>query len=530
MKRCPECRRDYYDDSLIYCLDDGNSLLDGPASYGGEETAVLPAFGVVGEASTLLDHQLPGQSTSNVNSVAVLPFVNLSGDPANEYLSDGMAEELLNALSKIRGFRVAARTSAFSFKNKNMTVGEIGHTLNVESILEGSVRLSGKRLRIAVQLANVADGYHLWSQTYDRTLDDIFEVQDDIAAAVVEELRERLLGKEFGSTETRAIEAEVANAFKGRADDPEAQRLLLLGRHFLDRTTREDTARAIGHFRQALKLDPEFALCWAELARAFTVEAGRGWADVDEARGKIREAVDRALELEPALAEGYAMRERLEDTFEWDLAAAEHSMQVALKLAPANASILDRAGILAYKTGKLDDSISLLRRAVVQDPLSAAIWHNLGLVSHAAGLLDEAERAYRRASELVPQRFISAAFLSLVMMDQDRPEEARAQAMLEPEEFWRIWALAMLDHRSGRPEESAANLDRLIKDHAAGSAFQIAEVHAIREETDEALEWLKRAIRERDPGVTHTKVNPRFRNLHKDPRWPAILKSIGFEA
>jgi TolB-like protein/Tfp pilus assembly protein PilF len=530
MKRCPECRRDYYDDSLSYCLDDGSVLLEGPASYGGSETAVLPAFGVVGEANTLLGHHLPAQSTSNVNSVAVLPFVNLSGDPANEYLSDGMAEELLNALSKIRGFRVAARTSAFSFKNKNMTVGEIGHTLNVESILEGSVRLAGKRLRVAVQLANVQDGYHLWSQTYDRTLDDIFEVQDDIAETVVEELRERLLGREFGTVETGAIEVEVANAFKGRADDPEAQRLLLLGRHFLDRTTREDTARAIGYFREALELDPEFALCWAELARAFTVEAGRGWASVDEAREKIRTAVDRALELEPALAEGYAMRERLEDTYEWDLAAAERSMQMALKLAPANASILDRAGILAYKTGKLDDSISLLRRAVAQDPLSAAIWHNLGLVTHAAGHLEDAEKAYRRALELAPQRFLSSAFLSLVLIDQGKTVDARAQALIEPEEFWRIWALAILDHLSGRPAESDANLKRLIEEYSEGSAFQIAEIYAEREEPDQAFDWLERAVQERDPGITHSKANPRFRNLHKDPRWGSVLETIGFQS
>jgi tetratricopeptide (TPR) repeat protein len=204
-------------------------------------------------------------------------------------------------------------------------------------------------------------------------------------------------------------------------------------------------------------------------------------------------------------------------------------MQMALKLAPANASILDRAGILAYKTGKLDDSISLLRRAVAQDPLSAAIWHNLGLVTHAAGHLEDAEKSYRRALELIPQRFLSAAFLSLVLIEKGTSEEARAQAMVEPEEFWRIWALAILDHLSDRPAESEANLKRLITEYPEGSAFQIAEVYAVREEPDQAFEWLERAIQERDPGVTHTKINPRFKNLHNDPRWPSILKTIGFE-
>ena len=204
-------------------------------------------------------------------------------------------------------------------------------------------------------------------------------------------------------------------------------------------------------------------------------------------------------------------------------------MQMALKLAPANASILDRAGILAYKTGKLDDSISLLRRAVAQDPLSAAIWHNLGLVTHAAGRLEDAESAYRRALQLVPQRFLSSSFLSLVLIDQGKAEEAREQVTLEPEEFWRIWALAILDHLSGRPAESEANLKRLIEEYSDGSAFQIAEVYAVCEEPDQAFEWLERAIQERDPGITHAKANPRFRNLHQDPRWASVLGTIGFQ-
>jgi serine/threonine protein kinase/Tfp pilus assembly protein PilF len=463
------------------------------------------------------------------NTIAVLPFVNMSSAEEGDYFSDGLAEELLNVLSKIRGLRVAARTSAFSFKGKQTTIAEIGRALNVASVLEGSIRMAGNRVRIAVQLVKVADGYHLWSETYDRTMDDIFAVQDDIAGTVVEELRAMLLGEDFDASPGEQVMAEVAEAVKGRAGDPEAQRLMLLGRHFLDRTTQEDTNKAIGYFREALEIDPEFALCWTELARAYSIQAGRAWVPVNEGYGQVKEAVDRALELEPDLAEGYAIRERLQDTYEWDLSGAETSMQRALELAPGSSSVLDRAGILSYKMGRFEEAVRFSRRAVAQDPLSTAIWHNLGYTCHGAGMLEESERAFRKALELVPQRFLSGALLSLVLMDQGRAEDALAQAKLEPEAFWRSWALSIIDHMAGRKAEADERLRILVKDHADGSAFQIAEVYSMRGEADEAFEWLERAVAERDAGVTHTKANPRFRSLHGDPRWAALLTQIGLD-
>ena len=254
MKRCPECRRDYYDDSLAYCLDDGAALLDGPSTADHQavtipnrppETGGLQAVSGFGNNyPTQVLQTTPPATFGAVNSIAVLPFANLSKDSDIEYFSDGLAEELSNVLSKIRGFRVAARTSAFSFKNKPATVPDIGIKLNVSSVVEGSIRMVGDRMRIAVQLINVADGFQVWSDTYDRTLDDIFAVQDDIAESVVEELRIRLLGEEKREEISERVTAEVADANRGRADDPEAQLLLMQGRYFLDRTTRDDTAKA----------------------------------------------------------------------------------------------------------------------------------------------------------------------------------------------------------------------------------------------------------------------------------------------
>ena len=528
MKRCPEGRRDYYDETLLYCLDDGARLLGGPHYYDSPATAVLPSREMPLESATKLFGTSASYGSSSANTIAVLPFLNMTRSEDSDYFSDGLAEELLNVLSKMRGLRVAARTSAFSFKGKSATVSEIGNVLNVASVLEGSVRTAGERVRIAVQLVNVSDGYQMWSETYDRTMDDIFSVQDDIAQSVMEELRTRFLGEEPGEKLDKEVEADLAKAVKGRAADPEAQRLVLLGRSFLDRTTREDTARAINYFRDALALDPGFALCWAELGRAYSVEAGRGWSPVTEAFERSRDAARRALEIEPDLPEAHAQLGRIQAAHDWDLRGAEASYRWALEHAPGSSSVLDGASVLAYKLGKFDEALAFGRRVVAQDPLSAAFWHNLGLTCHAAGMLDESAAAFRRAMELAPQRFVSAALLALVLMDQGRVNEAREQAGNEPDEFWRTWALAMIDHTAGRNDGSDDALRRLVEEHAEGNAYQIAEVYSVRGELDEAFLWIKRAVKERDPGITHSRVNPRFEPLHSDPRWPELLASVGF--
>ena len=528
MKLCPDCRREYYDETLFFCLDDGARLLPGPGTGplsmpgGPPKTEVLPPIDL---AQTVVT----SKGGYDKNTIAVLPFLNLSRGDEGEYFSDGLAEELLNVLSKIRGLRVAARTSAFSFKGKQATVAEIGWALNVASVLEGSVRLAGERVRISVQLVKVEDGYHLWSETYDRKMDDILAVQDDIARSVVAELRVRLLGENLSRNVTGLLREEIAEAVKGRTVNPEAQRLMMLGRYFLDRTTREDTTKAIGYFRQALDLDPEFALCLAELARAYSIEAGRSWVPVNEGFDRARETVNHALALEPDLAEGHAQLGRIRAVHDWDLEGAESSYKRALELAPGSASVLDGASVLTYKLGRLDEAVNLGRQVLERDPLSAAYWHNLGLTCHSAGLLDESERAFRRALELAPQRFVSGALLALILLDQGRTEDAITTANSEADEFWRTWALAIIYNAAGRGAEADEALGKLLEDkYATGNDYQIAEIYSMRSEIDQAFEWLERAVNERDPGVTHAKVNPRFRPLHSDERWPELLSKIGF--
>jgi len=468
------------------------------------------------------------KAADNVASIAVLPFVNRSASAEDEYFSDGLADELLNMLAKIRGLRVAARTSAFHFKGKDTTIAEIGKALNVETVLEGSVRKAGRRVRISVHLVEVADGYHLWSQTYDRMLDDIFEVQDDIAQSVVAELRSTLLGEALDATRGE-VRAEVAQAAKGRGTDPKAHRLYLKARHFIERFTRTDTEKAIALLEQALEWNPEFALAWAELAWARVREADSGWVSIDEGYGRARAAAEQALRLEPDLAEGHAAMAWIQRAHEWDWRGAETSLQRALDLAPGNALVLRRAGWLAMTRGRLHEAIELNRRALKQDPLSASTCYNFGMVLHAAAHHDEAESIYRKALELAPNRNGTRGLLSLTLLAQGRGEEALSEAMQETDEGFRLYALAIIEAQLNHRAESEDALRRLVAEFADSSAYQIAEVHGARGDLDPAFEWLEHAYAQRDPGLTEMKASPRLRSLHLDPRWSAFLEKLGLE-
>jgi serine/threonine protein kinase/tetratricopeptide (TPR) repeat protein len=468
-------------------------------------------------------------ASQEVASIAVLPFVNRSRDEADEYFSDGLADELINVLAKIRGLRVAARTSSFHFKGENPTIAEVGSTLNVASVLEGSVRKAGNRVRISVQLVKVSDGYHLWSETYDRTLEDIFAVQDDIAHSVVKELRTTLLGEEADSGASREVKAEVARAAKGRGKNPEAHRLYLQARYLIGQMTHEGTAKGIEYLKQALELEPGFALAWADLGRAYATEADRAWVPVAEGYERARETVERALSLEPDLAEGHEAIGWIRTGYDWDWRGAEASYRRALELAPGNARVLRGAGALAYCLGRVEEGIEFCRMAVEQDPLSVAAHGNLGMGLRAAGRLEEAERAFRKVLELSPQAVLSSSNLSLTLLAQGRAEEALAVAAQEPVEAMRLCALGIIYDAQGRGAEADGALRELIERHAEEGAAQIAEVHAARGEIDSAFEWLERAYAQRDGGIIDIKSLLSYRSLHGDPRWAVFLKKMGFE-
>jgi TolB-like protein/lipoprotein NlpI len=479
----------------------------------------------------VLERAEPEQPASGkVASIAVLPFVNRSASADDEYFSDGLADELLNVLSKIKGLRVTARSSAFTFKGRQVTAAEIGSALNVSTLLEGSVRKAGPRIRVSVQLVQVSDSSHLWSETYDRTLEDIFAVQDDIAQSVVKELRTALLGEEADSDASGAAKAEVAKAAKGRGMDPEAHRLYLQARHLIDLQTREGFEKAVEYLRDALKRDPHFALAAAELGRAYFRMAGLGLLSIAEGFRLGRESVTRALDLDPDLPEGLAALAWLQMYHDRDWQGARQTFDRALSVSPQNAEVLSSAGTLAYANGRLDDSVSLNRRALEFDPLSSAIYNRLGLAFERLDRFSEAVEAFRKALELAPLRHGTHAYVALPLLRLGRTAEALSEAKAEPALWARYWALTVVHHTLGDRKASDEALQDLIARYEEDAcAVQIAEAHAFREEVDAAFLWLERAYADNDPGLTEIWKQPLLHSLHTDPRWGAFMKRLGLE-
>ena len=486
---------------------------------------------IVGPAGTppaRRERPKPAAPTTDMPSIAVLPFANRSASADDEYFSDGLADELINVLAKIKGLRVAARTSSASFKGKDASIADVGRALGVLSVLEGSVRKAGNRVRISVQLVKVEDGYPMWSETYDRTLEDIFAVQDDIAQAVVKELRTTLLGESPDSDASGAAQADVAAAAVGRGTNPEAHRLYLQGSHFIDQFTDDGIRNGIAALEAAVALDPSYALAWARLGQAYAVQGAYGWTPVLEGYGKARGAAQRALELAPDLAEGYLVLSNIQAAHDWDYEAAEASVRRALELAPDNPTVLEVAGTLLARVGRLEESEELLLRAMELNPLSSRNCNNIAYLYRTMHRWVDAERWYRKSLELSPGRIGTHHMIANVMIHQGRDAEAMAEARLEPAAWARLTALGFVHWLGGRPAESAAALAELIEKHATESGFQIAAVHTVRGEYDEAFRWLERAIADRDAGLTLLLMEPTFEPLHGDPRWPIILKQVGF--
>jgi serine/threonine protein kinase/tetratricopeptide (TPR) repeat protein len=473
--------------------------------------------------------------SQGVASVGVLPFVNRSRDEEDEYFSDGLADELISLLTKIRGLRVAARASSFQFKGKNEDLQVVGHKLNVATILDGSVRKSANRVRISVQLVRVADGEHMWSETYDRTLEDIFTVQDDIAQAVVKELRRTLLGEEADSRASGEVKAEVAQAAKGRGQDPEAMRLVLQARHSIDIMTQADLARGIALLKEALQLDPNSAIAWAELADAYIVEGDHGWIDMGEGyakinpvnwRWRVREAVNRALSLERDLAEAHVAMARVQSAYDWDWAGAEASLQRALELAPSSGRVLLAAATLQRTLGHIDAALDLYRRAVEADPLNARAHLYMGHTLLMASRHIEALASARKCLELAPNRVSVHGLIAHIYLAMGRLDEALIEAAKEPDLLMRDVALACAQHSAGDAAASETILADVIGAFAEIGAYQVAQIHAWRGEADLAFEWLERAHEQRDNGLDDLKLDTLLRPLHNDARWAAFLSKM----
>ncbi|MBT8062604.1 MAG: hypothetical protein KJO85_07955, partial [Gammaproteobacteria bacterium] len=445
-------------------------------------------------------------------SIAVLPFVNMSDDAANEYFSDGITEELLNLLAKIPELRVTSRSSAFSFKGQNIHIPEVAKQLNVKHVLEGSVRKAGNRVRITAQLIEAGSDVHMWSETFDRELDDIFAIQDEIAREVVTVLQVQLLGEAVPTV------AET---------DSEAYAFYLQGKHFMATATTDDMAASEAAFRKAIAIDPGYAPAWVGLARTQRNRANWDMIDLHKGTEEARQAALRALELDDTLAEAWAMLARIQWVYDWDWDHALGTARTALMHGPNDAMALETIAIATRTLGNFGEALKYATAAAKVDPLDPQILRQLAFTHWMRGEYDAQLEVFERIRDLYPDRGGSGISVANTLLFLNRPEEALAEARTEANETFIDYTNAMAYHDLGRPEESRLALDRFAEEGKDWLAYQIAETEAYVGNLDAAFEWLERSRETRDGGIVYTAGDPLLKSLHDDPRWEPFLLSIG---
>jgi TolB-like protein/Tfp pilus assembly protein PilF len=471
------------------------------------------------------------KSEINAKSVAVLAFANLSDDKGSEYFSDGISEELLTVLQKIPGLHVAARTSAFSFKGKNATAQEIGQKLGVAHLVEGSVRKAGDVVRIAARLTQANTGEEQWSENYTRNLKDVFAVQTELAQTIVEQLKGQLAGGAANPEAKAAIQAQVQAAEKGGTKNVEAHEAYLQGRFFLNRHSEKETDQARAAFERAVELDPKFALAWAGLAQThvwdcmYATEGGQ--KEFNEHLAAARDAVERALALEPDLPDALFPKATIETNFDYNWKSAAETLRKALALAPQDPALVMWAGNLAGARGETRQAIDLFRRAVALDPVNAQARAFLATNLSASGRQEEARAEYAREIELNPSAPNSYAGMGLAYLLEGKFEEAATVAQKDAADWARLLVVSCARWAQKRVPESDAELAELIKIASETGAYQIAEVYGYRNDKDRAFEWLERARRQRDAGLSALRPDTLLPNLHDDPRWNAFLRKMG---
>jgi TolB-like protein/Tfp pilus assembly protein PilF len=444
-------------------------------------------------------------------SIAVLPFVNMSSDEEQEYFSDGISEELLNLLARIPELRVISRSSAFSFKGKDIEIPEIARRLNVSHILEGSVRKSGNRVRITAQLIEARSDTHLWSETYERTLDDVFVIQDEISATVVDRLKITLLGDAPHVQET----------------DPEAYALYLQARHLGLQFTAEGLQQSSVLYRRALAVDPGYAAAWNGLANNYIGQANGGLLPADEAFQKARAAVAKALAADPDYAPAHSHLGWISMIADNDLAAAARHFERALALDPTNTDIIGNVGSLLFFLGRLEQSIALNEYANARDPVNSIGLANLGYLLLVDGRWDEAIATYETALRLSPDYLGAHFFIGVARLLEGDAAAALASMQREDYEVYRLLGQAMAYHALGDAVASDTALSELMEKYEREWAYNIAVVLAYRNEADRAFAWLEKSVKYKDPGLGEVVRQPLFRNISDDARWLPFLESIG---
>jgi len=468
------------------------------------------------EAEQMSSARKEGRSEALVRSygeksIAVMPFVDMSAEKDQAYFADGIAEELLNLLTKIPQLRVISRSSAFSFKGQNLDIPEIGKRLNVAHILEGSVRKAGNQVRITAQLIEARSDTHLWSETYDRPLDNIFAVQDEIAVAVVDALKITLLGE----------------APKVRETDPKAYQLFLEGQYFRYQISEATLPKAIDLFKQAVEIDPAYAPAWAELSFSYLWYGSIGGMPIDKANALADAAAEKALAADPNYGWAYFARGASRIFNKFDFKAGNEDYWHALQLDPGNAFLIAATGTGARVIGRFDEAIAQYTAALELDPVVPEVRSFLGAVYLYTGRLEEAEQAYRMMLSLSPLISSGHYRVGRVLLGQGNLQGALTEMQSETSHVYHGTGLAMVQHALGNTAESEAALQDLIENAAGDAAFQIAEVYGYRDQSDKAFEWLEQSLLIRDSGLASILGDPALRDLRTDPRWQPFLEKLG---
>ena len=496
-----------------------------PGLRGARLAAVLVGIGILAAAPGTVWYFLvrgvakPAATSSGEDqplpSIAVLPFVDMSPGKDQEYFSDGIAEEILNVLAQVEGLHVAGRTSSFSFKGKNEDLRSIGQSLGVSAVLEGSVRKSGDRVRITAQMIKVADGFHLWSQNYDRQLTDVFAVQDEIARSVVTATKMKLMG----------VKAAVPAG--RRATNPEAYAQFLLGRQFLNRGTSEDYRRSVEALERAIALEPDYAPAHAELSSALVWLVNSTSVTRPERVGGQQQAVreaEKAVALAPDLAESNLARATLRTAILWDWSGARSDLERALALSPGDARVQLQLGHLLAVLGRLPEAVAMTRKAAEADPLLALGWDLLGRYLAAEGNLGESRKAFEQALRVAPDNMWARRESGFADLLDGKP--AAALASFENQDGWiRLLGLALAHHDLGHAKEAQQALDAL-RALPEPPAYQVAQVYAWWGNRDRAFEELEHGLVTADAGLRYLKYDPLLRKLRGDPRFAVLLKKM----
>ncbi len=479
----------------------------------------------VSELKAVLEKVFPDKASADSAerppSIAVLPFVNMSGDKEQEYFSDGLAEDIIDALTQLPGLRVMARTSAFAFRGKEQDIREIGARLNVENILEGSVRKAGNRLRITAQLVKASDGYHLWSQRFDREITDIFAIQDEISQAIADKLRVRLSG------EKRPARRHSQNV--------EAYNLYLKGRHQFYKATLENVQKGKQHYEQAIALDPNYALAWYGLAKCFWWIGLVGLVPPKTANMQASQAAFKALELDEKLAETHALLGMLRG-LEYDWEAAEREFSIAIDLDPKSVEVWINYAWHNLKSAKrMESAVNAIQKALELDPLALILQHFLGLYHHYHRRWDAAIGHWQGALDLDPSFFTSHLYMIQSYIQKGMIDEGIQVGEIAAELYRHMspvlgilgWAYA----KSGRKEQARNVLSELQdlarKTYVQPTAF--AWIYLAFEEIDHCLDYLERAVDERDEWIFHTILESSSDTLRSHPRFQALVRKMNME-